>query len=76
MRNLFSPFWVGFTVVLTILLIVLLPLSILSKWGLVRTLIFTSLGVIFIWAVYFIRAWIFSGFEREKNNETGKVKAG
>ncbi|MFC1502388.1 hypothetical protein ACFL6A_03145 [bacterium] len=64
-RKLFSPFWVGITLLFTVIFVVLLPLSILHRYGLPKTILFTSIGVICIWVVYIIRAFIFSGFTRE-----------
>jgi hypothetical protein len=67
MRKLFHPFWTWFTIILTLIFVVLLPASIISRLGLFKTAIFTLIGVAVIWIVYFIRAFIFSKFLSEEN---------
>ena len=69
MRKLFSPFWVSITILFTVIFIVLLPLTILQRYGLPKTILFTSIGVICIWVVYIIRAFIFSGFTQEEKGQ-------
>ena len=46
--------------ILTLIFVVLLSGAIFEKQGLFKTVIYTGLGVVVIWAVYFIRARIFS----------------
>jgi hypothetical protein len=54
------PLWIGFTLVLTIIFILLFSTAIVDEYGIIKTTFFTLLGVIVIWIVYFIRANIFS----------------
>jgi hypothetical protein len=65
MKKLHDPFWIGVTVVLSIIFVILLPISIIEKHGVVKTIVFTLVGLIFIWVTYFIRAYFFSD-ESEK----------
>jgi hypothetical protein len=73
MRQLFHPFWIGLTIVLTLVFIILFPASIISRHGPFRTTIFTLIGVSVIWIVYFVRAYILSNFSSEES-ETKKKK--
>lgn len=60
MKKLYDPFWIGVTVVLSIIFVILLPISIIEKHGVVKTIVFTLVGLIFIWVTYFVRAYFFS----------------
>ena len=60
MKNLYDPFWIGVTAVLSIIFVILLPISIIEKHGVVKTIVFTLVGLIFIWVTYFVRAYFFS----------------
>jgi c-di-AMP phosphodiesterase-like protein len=60
MKKLYDPFWIGVTVVLLIIFVILLPISIIEKHGVVKTIVFTLVGLIFIWVTYFVRAYFFS----------------
>ena len=63
----FHPFGFGFTVILTLLFLILSPSTIIDNQGIVITIIFTSLGIIVIWIVYFIRSYIFSKFSSNED---------
>ena len=57
------------SIILCVLLIALfLPLSIKSV-GVAKALSYTITGVAVIWIVYFIRAYLFSGFNSGMNEE-------
>jgi uncharacterized membrane protein len=60
MKKWYDPFWVSVTVVLSIIFVILLPISIMEKHGTVKTIVFTLVGVVFIWVTYFVRAYFFS----------------
>lgn len=66
MRKLYNPFWVGVTVILSLIFAVMLPVSIIETQGTALTILYTVIGLIVIWAVYFVRAYIFSGFDEKK----------
>ena len=72
MKKIFHPFWTIFTIVLTLIFIILLPLSIISRYGPFKTAIFTLIGVAVIWIVYFVRTLIFTSYSSEdkKNSKT------
>jgi len=71
MKNLIDPFWIRVTVILSIFFAIMLPVSIIEKHGTAKTIVFTVLGIIFIWVTYFVRAYFFSD-EKEKDNN--KIK--
>ena len=60
MKKLYDPFWIGVTIVFSVIFIILLPISIIEKHGTVKTIVFTLIGVVFIWVTYFVRAYFFS----------------
>ena len=62
MKKLFHPFWFVFTLVLSLVFLILFPFAIINHQGLTKTLIFTFLGLAVIWIVYIVRARIFSKF--------------
>ena len=72
MRKLYNPFWVGVTVVLSLIFAVMLPVSILESHGVALTVLYTVIGLIAIWASYFVRAYIFSGFDEKKSHKKEK----
>jgi len=69
MRKLFHPFWVGFTIVLSLIFIIVFPTAIVSRYGPLKTTIFTLIGISVIWIVYLVRAYIFSNFSSEENSK-------
>jgi len=69
MKNLIDPFWIGVTVFLSVLLGILLPISIIEKHGTAKTILFTVLGIIFIWVTYFVRAYFFSDKKESEHNK-------
>jgi len=71
MKNLIDPFWIRVTVILSIFFAIMLPVSIIEKHGTAKTIVFTVLGIIFIWVTYFVRAYFFSD---EKENDNNKIK--
>ncbi len=69
MKSLYHPFWTSLTVVFSLLLIILLPGAIIEKHGMFKTVLYTTLGVLFIWITYLVRAYIFSGFAEKKEDK-------
>jgi hypothetical protein len=59
MARFYHPFWVTITCVLCLVFAVLFLPTILDKYGVLKSVIFTGAGVIFIWITYFVRAWVF-----------------
>ena len=72
MASLYSRFWVNVTIVLSVVFAVLFFPEINSKYGFLKSVILTAAGAIFIWVIYFIRAYIFTHIwpdDTEKNTE-------
>jgi len=59
-RGLYSPLWVGVTIVLTIVFVVLAAPLFVAKPGFIGGGLATLAGVLVIWASYLVRAYIFS----------------
>jgi hypothetical protein len=66
MKKLYDPFWIGVTIGLSVIFVILLPISIIEKHGTVKTIVFTLIGVVFIWVTYFVRAYFFSNDSKNK----------
>lgn len=69
MKKLYDPFWVSVTIVLSVIFIIMLPLSIIEKHGTVKTIVLTLVGVVFIWVTYLVRAYFFSDDSEKKKRE-------
>lgn len=69
MKNLIDPFWIGVTIILSIFFAIMLPVSIIEKHGTAKTIVFTVLGIIFIWVTYFVRAYFFSDKKEQEHNK-------
>jgi len=69
MKNLYDPLWIGATIVSSVIFIILLPISIIEKHDTAKTIGFTLIGVVFIWATYFVRAYFFSDDSEKKKRE-------
>jgi uncharacterized membrane protein len=69
MKKLYDPFWVSVTVVLSVIFVIILPLSIIEKHGTLKTIVFTLVGVVFIWVTYLVRAYFFSDDSEKKKRE-------
>lgn len=66
--GLYSKFWVGVTVVLSIVVIPCGFPAFTKKFGFPASLLWTFAAVLGVWATYFIRAYIFSA--RSQTNKT------
>lgn len=66
--GLYSRFWVGVTVVLSIVVIVCGFPAFTRKFGFPASLLWTFAAVLGVWAAYLIHAYIFSG--RSQTNKT------
>jgi hypothetical protein len=66
--GLYSRFWVGVTVVLSIVVILCGFPAFTKKFGLPASLLWTFAAVLGVWATYFVRARMFSG--RSPSNKT------
>ncbi|MCF8242616.1 MAG: hypothetical protein K9J16_14655 [Melioribacteraceae bacterium] len=53
MSRYFHPFWIGFTILITILFVLLFSAIMINELGPSQTSIFTVAGIILIWAIYF-----------------------
>ena len=67
MHRLYSRFWINVTVLLSAVFAVLFFPPVREKYGMTVSILATSAGVLVIWAVYFVRACIFSSHETKKN---------
>ncbi|KPL03692.1 MAG: hypothetical protein AMJ73_05700 [candidate division Zixibacteria bacterium SM1_73] len=72
MAKLYNRFWVTVTIVLSVVFAILFFPIVHPKYGFPLSLLITLLGLLFIWANYFIRAYIFS---RNKQDESEKSEA-
>lgn len=64
--GLYSKFWVGVTVVLSIAVVLCGFPAFTKKFGFPASLLWTFAAVQGVWATYLIRAYIFSG-QSQKN---------
>lgn len=67
MTKLFDKFWVNVTIVLSIIFVILGLPAFLKSHSIAVSILITVVGVVFIWATYFIRAYMWS--DRENNKE-------
>ena len=65
-----DSFWIRVTVILSVFFAIMLPVSIIEKHGTAKTIVFTVLGIIFIWVTYFVRAYFFSDKKEKDSNKT------
>ncbi|MHC4945507.1 MAG: hypothetical protein ACYTG7_21045 [Planctomycetota bacterium] len=59
-HRLYSGFWICVAVILSIVFVVLFFPIVQDRYGFPISVLLTALGVLVIWASYFIRAYIFS----------------
>ena len=69
MRTQHPPFWIGLTIIFTIIFILFFSNAIIEQYGILKTVAFTLIGVFVIWIVYFIRAYIFSNIKLNENDD-------
>lgn len=67
MSGLYNKFWVNVTIVLSIIFIILGLPAFLKSHSIAVSILITVVGVSFIWVTYFIRAYMWS--DRENNKE-------
>lgn len=67
--GLYSKFWVGVTVVLSIVVILCGFPAFTKKFGFPASLLWTFAAVLGVWATYLIRAYIFSIHSRTNKTE-------
>jgi len=60
MAKLYYRFWISITAVLGGVFAVLFFPVVRQRYGFEKSILFTATGVVVIWAVYFIRAYIIS----------------
>ena len=60
MARLYSGFWVGVTAVLSIIFTMMFFPVVQQKYGYPQSVVLTMVGLLFIWASYFVRAYIFT----------------
>ena len=69
MARLYSGFWVGVSAVLSIIFTVMFFPLVQEKYGYPQSVVLTMIGLLVIWASYFVRAYIFTqGMEDRRNN--------
>jgi hypothetical protein len=75
MGRLYSRFWVGVTLVLSAVFVVLFFPIVQDRYGFAASVLLTAVGLLVIWASYLVRAHIFT--RGEKNGSDGnRGKAG
>ena len=67
MRKYFNTFWVIFTVILSVTFVVLFSFVLAEGLGIAKIVIYNLIGLIVIWIVYFIRAYIFTKYFSEND---------
>ena len=60
MTRLYSRFWINVTLLLSVVFAVVFFPVFRERFGFAWSTLLTALGVMVIWAVYFIRAYIFT----------------
>jgi hypothetical protein len=73
MTRLFSAFWVAVTIVFSIMFTALFFPLVLDRYGPLPAFLLTVLGLLIIWAVYFVRALIFSRMDSTETPRHGHV---
>jgi predicted transporter len=71
MARLHNRFWVAVTIVLCVVFAILFFPSVQQKYGFTLSLLMTLLGMLLIWANYFIRAYIFSRKTQDESEKSG-----
>jgi len=75
MARLYSGFWVGVTTVLSIIFTVMFFPLVQEKYGCPKSIVLTMIGLLVIWASYFVRAYIFTQGEEDRSGKN-KGKSG
>lgn len=69
MKDLLNPFWIIITVIISVVFGVLFYPAVVGEHGELKTILYTALGILVIWIVYFIRAYIFSNIFNNRKSE-------
>jgi hypothetical protein len=64
--RLYSRFWVGVTLALSIIFVVMFFPIVQAKYGFPKSVLLTLVCLLVIWASYLVRAYVFSGGKRER----------
>ncbi len=72
MTRLYHSFWVGVTIALSVAFSLLFFPVIYQEYGLLRSLLLTSVGLAVIWGVYCLRAHIFSNWRADSRRNTDR----
>ncbi len=64
MRRYYNPFWMGFTIVLSVILAVIAFPIFMRRYGPFLGFFFTVIGLALIWLRYIFIAWLFTRGER------------
>jgi hypothetical protein len=67
MARFYNRFWIGMTVVLCGIFAVLLFPAIRPGHGTLNAALYTLLGILVIWAVYFVRVYVFSRLDENRS---------
>ena len=68
MIKYFNKFWFTFTAILcTVFVVLFFPMTI-EKVGIGKAIIYTIIGLVVIWIVYFVRAYIFTQIFSDNTN--------
>lgn len=71
MPRFHSRFWVIVTFLLSLIFAVLFLPLVFERYALGEAILLTAAGIIVIWGVYFIRAYIFSRMRDEQERRAG-----
>lgn len=61
----YNGFWLGLTVVLSVVFAILFFPVVSDRYSLPISILFTAVGIAFIWVIYFVRALIFGSPKKQ-----------
>jgi hypothetical protein len=64
-RKYYNKFWIAFTLLLSVVFVALFVPATTEKIGFLKAISFAFIALLVIWGVYFIRAFVFSKFDRD-----------
>ena len=74
-RKYYSGFWVGFTIILSMIFSILFFPAIRGNYSFMQSILLTAAGVILIWVVYIVRAMIYIRIFGNGKDDNDKDKA-
>lgn len=70
--RLYNRFWVGATIVLTAIFVVLFFPIAHAKYGAPTSILLTAVGAVVIWMSYLVRAYVFTRGESDGSTKNGR----